>query len=150
MVSALGLDVGDRRIGLAGSDPTGLVATGLGTIERQSLEQDLAKLQHWIQVRRVDALILGLPRNMNGTVGQQAQKVQRFGHQLDAAFNLPIHYVDERLTTVQAKRTLLTRNISAAKRRALVDQESAVLILQQWLDQRRWQSSPAISEEPTP
>jgi putative Holliday junction resolvase len=139
MVSVLCLDVGSKRIGVAGCDGTGLIATGLTTVYRSRLTTDLEQIHSLALDRQAELLVIGLPRNMNGTLGPQAEKVQYFGDLVARRLGLPVHYEDERLTTVQAQRTMLAQNISAPKRRALVDQQAAALILQQWLNRRCWQ-----------
>ncbi len=144
MVSVLGLDVGQKRIGVAGCDGTGLIATGLTTVHRQRLDLDLQHLQKVITQRRAEAIVIGLPRNMNGTLGFQAQKVQNFGTIVEQRLGLPVYYEDERLSTVQAQRSLIAQNISAAKRKTLIDQQAAAVILQQWLNR---QSRPTLEQE---
>lgn len=139
MISALGLDVGKRRIGVAGCDQTGLIATGLMTIERSSFQQDLTKLKRIIEVRHVQVLVVGLPYSMNGTLGFQAQQVQKFAQRLAAALHLPLEYVDERLTSFQAEQLLQAEGLSPSRHKNLIDRKAAALILQQWLDQRRYQ-----------
>ncbi|BAC89073.1 Holliday junction resolvase RuvX [Gloeobacter violaceus] len=140
VVSVLGLDVGSKRIGVAGCDPTGLIASGLETIVRCNLGADLDAIRHWIERRRAQAVVIGLPRNMNGSLGPQAHRIQHFGQQLARVIDVPIDYVDERLSTVQAGRAL--QSVSATRRKALIDQQAAAIILQQWLDIRRCQHRP--------
>jgi len=142
MVSVLGLDVGSKRIGVAGCDATGLIATGLTTVHRQRLDRDLAQLRNLAEQRKAEAVVIGMPRNMNGTFGPQAEKVQYFGTLVQERLGLPVHYEDERLTTVQAQRTMMAQQVSALKRRALIDQQAAAIILQQWLNRRSWQPQP--------
>ena len=137
-VSALGLDVGQRRIGVAGCDRTGLIATGLMTIERKSFEDVLAQLRQLVQQRQVEVLVIGLPYSMNGTLGKQAQYVQKFARSVSKALQLPVEYVDERLTSFQAEQMLQAERISPSRNKALVDRKAASLILQQWLDERRF------------
>lgn len=137
MISALGLDVGQKRIGVAGCDGTGLIATGLTTIERTSFRQDLEQLKQLIAARHVQVLVVGLPYSMNGTLGFQARQVQNFGQRLSIALHLPLEYVDERLTSIQAEQLLRAQRLSPSCHRGLVDRKAASLILQQWLDQRR-------------
>jgi putative holliday junction resolvase len=139
MVSVLGLDVGSKRIGVAGCDGTGLIATGLTTVHRQRLESDLQQIRELAQKRQAEAIVIGLPRNMNGTIGPQAEKVQHFGTLVQERLGLPIFYEDERLTTVQAQKSLQAQQVSAIKRRKLIDQQAAAVILQQWLNRRSWQ-----------
>jgi putative Holliday junction resolvase len=138
-VSALGLDLGRKRIGVAGCDGTGLIATGLTTIERKSFEQVVAELKPLIQERRVQILVIGLPYLMDGSIGSQAKQTQKFAKSLSRALELPIEYVDERLTSHQAKQLLHAQKISPSRNKGLIDRKAASLILQQWLDERRLQ-----------
>lgn len=136
-ISALGLDVGRKRIGVAGCDRTGLIATGLMTVERQSFNADVAQLQSIIQEREVQVLVVGLPYSMNGSLGFQAKQVQKFAQRLSKALELPVEYVDERLTSFQAEQLLQAENRSPSRHKGLIDRKAASLILQQWLDERR-------------
>ncbi|MGV0024480.1 Holliday junction resolvase RuvX [Phormidesmis priestleyi] len=138
-VSALGLDLGRKRIGVAGCDGTGLIATGLMTIERKSFDQVVAQLKQLIQERRVQILVIGLPYSMDGSIGSQAKQTQKFAKALSRALELPIEYVDERLTSYQAEQLLHAENISPSRNKGLIDRKAASLILQQWLDERRLQ-----------
>jgi putative Holliday junction resolvase len=136
-ICALGLDVGRKRIGVAGCDRTGLIATGITTIERQSFEQDVAQLRQLIQEREVQVLVVGLPYSMDGSLGFQARQVQKFATRIAKALNLPVEYVDERLTSFQAEQMLIAENRSPSRHKGLIDRKAASLILQQWLDERR-------------
>jgi putative holliday junction resolvase len=136
-VSALGLDVGKKRIGVAGCDGTGLIATGLTTIERKSFAQVLEQLQQIVRDRQVQVLVVGLPYSMDGTIGFQARQVQKFAKSISTALQLPLEYVDERLTSFQAEQLLHAENISPSRNKGLIDRKAAALILQQWLDERR-------------
>jgi putative holliday junction resolvase len=137
MISALGLDVGRKRIGVAGCDGTGLIATGLMTLERRSFQADVEALRSLVQQRQVQVLVVGLPYSMNGEIGTQAKQVQRFADRLGKALQLPIEYVDERLTSFQAEQLLLAENRSPSRNKGLIDRKAAAIILQQWLDARR-------------
>jgi len=137
LISALGLDVGKKRIGVAGCDGTGLIATGLTTIERRSFEYVLTQLRRLVEQRQVQILVVGLPYSMNGTLGIQARHVQKFAKSISDALQLPLEYVDERLTSFQAEQLLRAENISPSRNKELVDRKAASLILQQWLDGRR-------------
>ena len=141
-ISALGLNVGRKRIGVAGCDGTGLIATGLTTIEYKSFAQVLDRLRDLIQQRQVQVLVVGLPYSMDGSLGFQAKQVQKFAKRLTAALQLPVEYMDERLTSFQAEQLLQAENISPSRNKALIDRKAAALILQQWLDQRRSQKLP--------
>jgi len=137
MISALGLDVGRKRIGVAGCDGTGLIATGLTTIERTSFQRDLEQFQQIVAARQVQMLVVGLPYSMNGTLGFQAQQVQKYAQRLSGALHLPLEYMDERLTTFHAEQLMRSQGLSPSRHRELVDRKAAALILQQWLDERR-------------
>jgi putative holliday junction resolvase len=136
-ISALGLDVGKKRMGVAGCDGTGLIATGLTTIYRTSLAEDIRKLQTIIKEREVEILVIGLPYSLDGTVGFQAQKVQKFADKIDRILKLPIEYVDERLTSVEAEAQLKAQKRFSTYDKGAVDRQAAAIILQQWLDMRR-------------
>ncbi len=136
-VSALGLDIGSKRIGVAGCDRTGLIATGLTTIERASFNQDVAQLQALVEERQVEVLVIGLPYSMNGDLGTQARKVQKFARRLGTALDLPIEFVDERLTSFEAEQLLKAERRAPSRNKSLIDRKAAAIILQQWLDLRR-------------
>jgi len=136
-ICALGLDVGKKRIGIAGCDQTGLVAAGLMTLQRTHFEADLAVFQKLIGEREINILIVGLPYCLDGSLGFQAQQVQKFTRRLSGALALPFEYVDERLTSVEATQQLKAQKRFSTYNKALVDQQAAQIILQQWLDQRR-------------
>ena len=135
-VSALGLDVGKKRLGVAGCDGMGLLATGLTTIKRTSFKEDVAKLKQIIEDREVEVLVVGLPYSMDGTIGFQAKQVQKFAHRLSQALELPIEYVDERLTSVEAEAQLKAQKRFSSYNKGLIDRQAAAIILQQWLDCR--------------
>ncbi|MFP4103701.1 Holliday junction resolvase RuvX [Coleofasciculus sp.] len=136
-ISALGLDVGSKRIGVAGCDGTGLIATGLTTIKRTSFEQDVSQFRELVAQREVQVLVIGLPYSMNGTLGFQARQVQKYARRLSAALQLPVEYVDERLTSFEAEQLLHAEKRSPSRHKALIDRKAAAIILQQWLDTRR-------------
>ena len=137
MVSALGLDLGARRIGVAGCDRTGLIATGLTTLYKTNFESIIAPLETLIQSRSVEVLVVGLPYTMDGKIGFQAKRIQKFARRLSKALNLPVEFVDERLTSFQAEQMLLAERRSLASCKELIDRKAAAIILQQWLDERR-------------
>ncbi|MBD2665390.1 Holliday junction resolvase RuvX [Richelia sinica] len=136
-VSALGLDVGSKRIGVAGCDGTGLIATGITTIERKSFREDVELIQKLVSDRQVQVLVIGLPYSMDGSLGFQARQVKKFAQRLAQTLNLPLEYVDERLTSYQAEQMLIAENRSPSRNKGLIDRKAAALILQQWLDTRR-------------
>ena len=130
----LSMDVGDRRIGMAVSDDLGWTAQGIATLERRSSQYDLKKIKEAVDRYRPDRIVVGLPRNMNGTLGPQGEKVMAFAEELKAIFGLEIVFWDERLTTVSAHKAMIEADLSRQKRKKRVDQVAAVLILQSYLD----------------
>jgi putative holliday junction resolvase len=136
-VAALGLDVGSKRIGVAGCDGLGLIATGITTIWRSSFPEDIAQLTQIISERQVEILVIGLPYTMDGNLGSQAKQVQKFARRVAAVIDLPIEYVDERLTSYAAEEMMKAANISVSQNKATIDRIAAAVILQQWLDARR-------------
>lgn len=136
LVCVLGLDIGRKRIGVAGCDRLGLLATELTTLEGCSFAEIVNRLQALIQERQVQLLVVGLPYAMDGSLGPQAQKIQSFSQRLSTTLGLPVEYVDERLTSFQAEQWLMATGKSPMRHKALVDRKAAAIILQQWLDQR--------------
>ncbi len=136
-ISALGLDVGSKRIGVAGCDGLGLMATGLTTIERMSFDRDVQQLREWVEQREVQLLVVGLPYATDGTLGLQARQIQKFAKRLAKALQLPVEYVDERLTSVEAEELIKAENRLLSRNKGLIDRKAAAIILQQWLDNRR-------------
>lgn len=130
----IALDVGERRIGVAVSDPLGLSAQGLSTVQRSNLAADLERLKDLAHTYNAQAWLLGLPLHMSGSEGRQAGKIRAFGRKIHAATHLPVEYWDERLTTVEATRVLRSAALSREKSRQAVDRLSAVILLQSYLD----------------
>jgi len=129
------LDIGSRRTGVAISDPTGLLARPLGVIPGGQEPAAVAThLRPMIQEHGVDVLVLGLPRHMSGELGPEADRVQLLAAELEKLLGLPIQLWDERLSTVEATRRLIARGVRRERRKQLVDQEAAALILQGFLD----------------
>lgn len=136
-ISALGLDIGRRRIGVAGCDRSGLIATGLTTLERRSFQSVIDPLQALIEERQVTILVIGLPYTMSGKEGFQARQVKKFAQRLSKALSLDFVYVDERLTSVEAEQLIHAEQRSPSRHKALIDRKAAAIILQQWLDEQR-------------
>ncbi|MTI84205.1 MAG: Holliday junction resolvase RuvX [Firmicutes bacterium] len=133
----MGLDVGDKTIGIAISDALGLTAQGVEVIRRTGgFAQDLKRLKELVREQEVTKIVVGLPRNMNGTIGPQGEKVMEFINEIEEGLGLPVETWDERLTTVQAERLLISADMSRAKRRKVIDKMAASLILQGFLDSR--------------
>ncbi|BAS58749.1 Holliday junction resolvase-like protein [Leptolyngbya boryana NIES-2135] len=136
-VAALGLDVGQKRIGVAGCDGTGLIATGLTTIRRKSYPQTIEELRQIVVDRQIEILVIGLPYSMDGTLGKQALHIQKFAATISNALALPYEFIDERLTSFEAEESMKAARISLQENKELIDRKAAAIILQQWLDQRR-------------
>ena len=132
----LGIDYGDARTGLSVSDPTGMLAGSPSVIAEWNRDKLLDKLVAYIKDNRIEEIVLGLPRNMDGTEGFQSQKVRALAEQLEKA-GLNIFYQDERLTTVTAERALIEGGMHRQERRGTVDKVAAAVILQQYLDTLR-------------
>ena len=137
----LGLDVGARRIGIAVSDPLGITAQGLETLQRSNKRHDLAALERVIREYTVEAIVVGLPLRMSGAEGTQSEKMQVFAEELRKRFRLPVHLWDERLTLAEANRLLRETDLSIEKRGKAVDRMAAILILQSWMEGKRLPAS---------
>jgi putative Holliday junction resolvase len=129
-----GLDIGEKRIGVAVSDALGITAQPVAVVERKSVRRDVEAIRAMLAEHRVGRIVAGLPLQMNGTEGTQAARVRAFADALAAATGVEVSYQDERLTTVQSERLLVESGMRREKRRAVVDKVAAVLILQAWLD----------------
>lgn len=130
----LALDLGKKRIGLALSDPLGITAQGLPTLERTNIRQDLSCIEHIILEREVTLLLMGNPLHMSGDAGRQAAYVREFAERLSEYTGVPLRYWDERLTTVAAHRVLRSSGIGIEKRARAIDKLSAVILLESYLD----------------
>lgn len=130
----IGLDVGDKRIGIAISDPLHYTAAGLETIKRQNMEKDVRMISQIAERHGAMTIVIGLPLNMDGSSGEQAEKVRSFGRKLAKLIDVPIIYEDERLSTISAIRTLTLQKVKTGKNRELVDMQAAAIILQRYLD----------------
>ena len=133
----LGIDYGEKRIGLAVSDPLGITAQGLETLERRGEEKDMRALQRTIDEWQVGTIVIGLPRHMDGSTGKQAGKVMRFADLLHRTTGRPVTTWDERWTTVAAERVLIEGGVRRRRRKQLRDRLAAVLILQGYLDRQK-------------
>jgi putative Holliday junction resolvase len=137
MKRLVGLDVGDATIGVAVADELGLTAQGIGVVRRSSLGADMRHLEEMLASYQPDRFVVGLPLNMNGSVGPQARKVQAFADALARHFGVEVDTWDERLSTAAVTRTLVEADVSRARRRQVVDKLAAVFILQGYMDSRR-------------
>lgn len=130
----MGLDVGNKTIGVALSDPLGWTAQGLEVIRRAGLNNDLTRLKEIIEQYNVEKIVVGMPKNMNGSLGPQAETVQVFIPILEESTGVPVETWDERLSTVAAEKMLIGADVSRAKRKKVIDKMAAVMILQGYLD----------------
>ena len=137
----MALDVGSRTIGIACSDALLMTAQGIETIRRTSLENDFNRLRELISEYEVHELVVGMPKNMNGTKGDPAEKTEEFVEKMKAVIDLPVTFWDERLSTVMAERQLIAADVSRKKRKGVIDKMAAVVILQGYLDRLQFSKS---------
>ncbi|OOB79865.1 MAG: Holliday junction resolvase [Epulopiscium sp. Nele67-Bin002] len=133
----LGLDYGTNTTGVALSDPLGLTAQGLEIIRRVdplNIKPTVNRIAEICDQYKVDKIVLGLPKNMNDTIGERAQVTLKFKTKLENKLKIPVDMWDERLTTVAAEHMLIDANVSRAKRKQVIDKVAAVIILQNYLD----------------
>ena len=137
----MALDVGSRTIGIACSDALLMTAQGIETIRRTSLENDFNRLRELIYEYEVHELVVGMPKNMNGTKGDRAEKTEEFVEKMKVVIDLPVTFWDERLSTVMAERQLIAADVSRKKRKGVIDKMAAVVILQGYLDRLQFSKS---------
>ncbi|MBQ6820346.1 MAG: Holliday junction resolvase RuvX [Clostridium sp.] len=130
----LGLDIGSKTIGVAVSDPLGWTAQGVTTIRRTKKEQDIEEIKKICKDYSVETIVIGLPKNMNGTIGESGERVIEFSEKIKESLGLKIEMWDERLTTVAAHKAMLEADLSRNKRKKIVDKIAAIYILQGYLD----------------
>ncbi len=136
----LALDVGDKTIGVAVSDPMLITAQGITTIERVGIRKDTGKVLELIKEHDCDTVVIGLPKKLDGTDSIQTEKVYEFKTRLENKLkgsgmgHIKLVYQDERLTTVMAEKVLIEADVSRSKRKKVIDKQAAVLILQSYLD----------------
>ena len=145
----LALDLGARRIGLAVTDPLGITAQGIPTLQRKNKRSDLAQLRHLLAEYKIREIVVGHPLHMSGDISPKSQEASAFAEELHIEFGLPVHLWDERLTSSEANRLLRDSQISLKQRRQAVDRMAATLILQSFLAAReaaevRRQNQPGI------
>ncbi|KUK52696.1 MAG: Putative Holliday junction resolvase [Desulfotomaculum sp. 46_296] len=133
----MGLDVGEKTIGVAVSDPLGCIAQGVKTILRGGpVLDDIKNIKELTRQYDIELIVVGLPRNMNGALGEQGNKILKFVEKLKDNLNLDVEIWDERLSTVAAEKMLLSANVSRRRRKKVIDKLAAVIILQNYLDSR--------------
>lgn len=134
MERIMGLDVGDKTVGVAVSDLLRLTAQGVTTIRREGKKKDFKAMEDLILEYDIKKIVVGLPKNMNGSLGPQSEKTMKFGEKLKNKFGVEIIYMDERLTTKSAERVLIEGDMRREKRKKVIDKVAAVFILQAYLD----------------
>ena len=133
----LGLDLGTKTLGLALSDQLGMIATSYKILRHnEDYDSLIPMLKEEIEANDVKALVLGLPKNMNNSIGERGEIALKFKEKLESAFNLPVYMQDERLTTRQAENLLISNDTSRKKRKKVIDSLAATIILQSYLDRR--------------
>lgn len=142
----LGLDVGDTRIGVALSDELGVAAHPLCTLTRKNRKVDLIAIADLVSIHKVERVIIGLPISLDGSIGTQAEKVQKFAQRLGHVIDIPIEFQDERFTTAEAEEILRELNKDAKAQKELIDEVSAVIILDGYLNQDEEIDSTASTE----
>ena len=136
----MGLDVGDKTVGIAVSDELGYTAQGIMTLERVGIRKDTGKIIDMVKEYGCDTVVIGLPKNLNGSDSIQTEKVREFRTMLENKMrstgmkDIKIVWQDERLTTVMAERVLIAADVSRSKRKKVIDKQAAVVILQRYLD----------------
>ncbi|MCL6631049.1 MAG: Holliday junction resolvase RuvX [Alicyclobacillus herbarius] len=139
---ALGIDYGRARIGVAVSDPTGLLAQGLTVLERKSDDEAAEAIARLVLEYGAEMVVVGLPRKTDGTLGERAEACQAFAKRLANRLDTPVELYDERFTTVAAERMLIDAHVRRDKRRKVVDKLAAAVMLQGWLDRHRGPAGP--------
>lgn len=133
----LGLDLGSRTLGVSISDKTGIIASSLGIIRHEEeYDRLISEVQKIVEEHHVDCIILGYPKNMNGTIGPKGELSESFKKKLEEELNIPVILQDERLTTKSATDMLIEGNVSRKKRKEVIDSVAATIILQSYLDRR--------------
>ena len=134
MSRILALDIGDRRIGVAVSDETSTISTGVDVIIREAIKRDIERIKDYAKSYEVGKIVVGLPLTMKGEKSIQTGKVERFIDRLKQSVNVPVVPFDERLSTAQSERLLISADVSRKKRKAVIDKVAAQIILQAYLD----------------
>lgn len=132
----LAVDYGTVRIGLAISDPNAFLAQSLDVLRRKSDDDAIEQIALVVREREISEVVVGLPLNMNGSVGEKAQTCRQFALQLEERIRIPVQLFDERLTTVAAQRSLIEQDVRRSKRKQVVDAVAATVLLQTYLDFR--------------
>ena len=143
----LGLDIGDIRIGVALSDELGVAAHPLCTLTRKNRKVDLIAISDLVSIHKVKRVIIGLPISLDGSIGPQAEKIQKFAKRLAQVIDIPIEFQDERFTTAEAEEILRDLNKDREEQKELIDEVAAVIILTDYLNQNKGTESTASTEK---
>ncbi|MCL1950229.1 MAG: Holliday junction resolvase RuvX [Turicibacter sp.] len=137
-MKTMGLDLGTRTLGIALSDALGMMAHGVETFrfDEKHCNKAIQHVAELVKAQNVSTIVLGLPKNMNGSIGFRGEETQAFANRLESAVNLPIVLWDERMTTMQVERILISADVSRSKRKKVVDKMAATVILQSYLDSK--------------
>ena len=130
----LALDAGEKRIGVAVSDPLGIIAQGVTVITRKDPETDLNEIKRIVEEYKADSVVIGMPINMDGTKGKSAEKVNEFVEILKGRLSIPVYTYDERLSTKESEKFLISADVSRKKRKQVIDKMAAQLILESYLE----------------
>ncbi len=133
LVRILALDVGQKRIGVAVSDPLGITAQGVGVITRKNIEADINEVRKYVDEYKAGSIVIGMPINMDGTKGDSANKVAEFVEIVSSGLNIPVATYDERLSTKESEKFLISSDVSRKKRKGVIDKIAAQLILESYL-----------------
>ena len=143
----LGLDIGDIRIGVALSDELGVAAHPLCTLTRKNRKVDLIAISDLVSIHQVGRVVIGLPISLDGSIGPQAEKVQKFAKRLGQVIDVPIEFQDERFTTAEAEDILRDLNKDTEEQKELIDEVAAVIILTDYLNQNQGTQSKGSTEK---
>lgn len=133
LVRILALDVGQKRIGVAVSDPLGITAQGVGVITRKNIEEDINEVRKYADEYKAGSIVIGMPINMDGTKGDSANKVAEFVDIVSSGLKIPVATYDERLSTKESEKFLISSDVSRKKRKSVIDKIAAQLILESYL-----------------
>lgn len=148
MAILLGLDISDTRVGVAISDELGVAAHPLCTLTRKNRKVDLIAISDLVSIHKVERVVIGLPLSLDGSIGTQAEKIQKFAQRLERVIDIPIEFQDERFTTAEAEEILRELNKDIKAQKELIDEVAAVIILNDYLNSNR-EIDPTASTEST-
>lgn len=132
-MKVIALDVGTKTIGVAATDPLGMFAQPVCTVSRKGVKKDVAVLQTIFEEQRPEAVVVGLPYELDGTEARSARLARQIGEAVEEATGLSVHYVDERFSSVEAERRMIEAGVKRKKRKEVIDQAAAIVILESWL-----------------